>query len=139
MGERVGQRMARDLAIKRVSLDTHALYWFLEDSDKLSPLAKQLLETRPTLIISVIVLFELLYMEKKSGGLISLAKIFRRFKSYKHEIVPVDEKVFDKARIIKEDLDLHDRIIVATALLTKTYLITKDEQIIESKTVKTVW
>lgn len=131
--------MARDLGIKRVSLDTHALYWFLEDPDKLSPLVRRLLDTRPAFVVSVIVLFELFYMERKSGGLVSLAKILRRLKFYKHEIVPVDEKVFNKARKIREDLDLHDRIIVATALLTKTYLITKDERMIESKAVKTIW
>lgn len=131
--------MARNLGIKRVSLDTHALYWFLEDPDKLSPLVRRLLDTRPAFVISVIILFELFYMERKSGGLVSLAKILKRLKSYKHEIVPVDEKVFDKAIKIKEDLDLHDRIIVATALLTKTYLVTKDEQVLKSKAVKTVW
>ncbi len=131
--------MARDLAVKTISLDTHALYWFLEDPDKLSPTAKRVLEKRPKLVISIIVLFELLYMEKKSGGVISLAKILRMLNPYKHEIVPVDKKVFDKARRIKEDLDLHDRIVVATALLTKTLLVTKDKQIIKSKTVKTIW
>lgn len=112
---------------------------FFEDPDKLSPLTRRILEARPKLVISVIVLFELLYMEKKSDGLISLAKVLRHLKSHKHTIVPVDEKVFNKAKEIKKDLDLHDRIIVATALLTKTLLITKDEQILKSKVVKTVW
>jgi len=78
-------------------------------------------------------------MDKKSSGVVSLSKVLRCLKSYEHKIVPVDEKVFDKARRIKEDLDLHDRIIVATALFTKTYLVTKDEQIIKSKTVRTIW
>ena len=131
--------MARNLALDKVSLDTHALYWFFEDPDKLSPIAKRILEDRPELVVSVIVLFELLYMEKKSNGLISLTKILRHLKSYKHALVPVDEKIFNKARRIKKDLDLHDRIIVATALVTKTLLITKDEQILKSKAVKAVW
>lgn len=131
--------MARNLVLDKVSLDTHALYWFFEDPDKLSPIAKRILEARPKLVVSVIVLFELLYMEKKSGGFISLTKVLRRLKSYKHTLIPVDEKVFSKARRIKKDLDLHDRIIVATALLTKTLLITKDEQVLKSKTVKAVW
>ena len=131
--------MARNLGLKEISLDTHALYWFLEDFDKLSPTAKRTLEEHPELVILIIVLFELLYMEKKSGGVVSLAKILRLLKPHKYEIVPVDKKVFDKARRIKEDLDLHDRIIVATALFTKTYLVTKDEQIIKSGAVKTIW
>lgn len=131
--------MARNLALGKVSLDTHALYWFLEDPDKLSSITRRILEAQSELVVSVIVLFELLYMEKKSDGLISLAKVLRRLKSYKHTIVPVDEAVFNKAKGIKKDLDLHDRIIVATALLTKTLLITKDEQILKSKTVKAIW
>jgi PIN domain nuclease of toxin-antitoxin system len=131
--------MARNLALNKVSLDTHALYWFFEDPDKLSSITKRILEAQPEFVISVIVLFELLYIEKKSGGLISLTKVLGRLKSHKHTIVPVDEKVFNKSRRIKKDLDIHDRIIVATALLTKTLLITKDEQILKSKTVKAVW
>lgn len=131
--------MARNLALDKVSLDTHALYWLFEDPGKLSPITRRILEARPKLIVSVIVLFELLYMEKKSGGLVSLAKVLKRLKSHKHMLVPVDEKVFNKARGIKKDLDLHDRIIAATALLTKTLLITKDEQILKSKVVKAVW
>lgn len=131
--------MARNLELKKISLDTHVLYWFLEDPSKLSSITRKILEDRPQLIISVIVLFELLYMEKKSGGRVSVSRIMKRLRSCDHKIVPVDEKVFDKARRIKKDLDLHDRIIVATALLTDTLLVTKDEQILESKTVKVVW
>jgi PIN domain nuclease of toxin-antitoxin system len=131
--------VARNLAVRKISLDTHALYWFLEDPDKLSPAAQKVLYPRPEFIISIIVLFELLYMEKKSGGSISSMKVLKKPQSYKHTLVSVDKKVFHRAKTIKEDLDLHDRIIAATALLTKTSLITKDEELIKSKAVKTIW
>jgi len=35
--------------------------------------------------------------------------------------------------------EMHDRIIVATAKLLNAVLITKDEEIIKSKIVKTIW
>jgi len=35
--------------------------------------------------------------------------------------------------------DVHDRIIVATSNLNKAILITKDEKIIKSKSVTTIW
>jgi PIN domain nuclease of toxin-antitoxin system len=131
--------MARNLELERVSLDTHALYWFLEEPGKLSPKSERILKNRPRLIISIIVFFELLYMERKSGGLISLEKVLERLKSYNHRVAPVDTLVFRKSRVIDDNLELHDRIIVATALLAKTPLITKDRQISESGVIEAIW
>ena len=37
------------------------------------------------------------------------------------------------------DLEMHDKLIVATAICYDAALITRDEQITKSKTVKTVW
>jgi hypothetical protein len=40
---------------------------------------------------------------------------------------------------IEATLEMHDKLIIATALCYDSVLITRDERIIKSKTVKTIW
>ena len=55
------------------------------------------------------------------------------------EIAPLDLEVLRMADSIEAPLEMHDKLIVATALCYDSSLITRDEQITKSKAVKTVW
>jgi len=55
------------------------------------------------------------------------------------EIAPLDMDVLRMANSIEADLEMHDKLIVAAALCYDAVLITRDDQITKSKTVKTVW
>ena len=44
-----------------------------------------------------------------------------------------------EAEKIKPMLEMHDRLIVATAILYDAEIITKDKQIIEAGVIKTIW
>jgi len=55
------------------------------------------------------------------------------------EIAPLDLDVLRMADRIEAPLEMHDKLIVATALHYSASLITRDERIVNSKTVKTVW
>jgi hypothetical protein len=51
----------------------------------------------------------------------------------------LDIDILKIANDIKVDLEMHDKLIVASALYSDSWLITKDRRIRESKVVKTIW
>jgi predicted nucleic acid-binding protein len=51
----------------------------------------------------------------------------------------LDLDVLKIAESIEEPLEMHDKLIVATAIRYNAFLITRDEQIAKSKMVKTIW
>jgi PIN domain nuclease of toxin-antitoxin system len=55
------------------------------------------------------------------------------------EIASLDLDVLKIAESIDAPLEMHDKLIVATTIHYDAYLITRDEQITESKAVKTIW
>ena len=54
-------------------------------------------------------------------------------------IYPFDESVLERASEVRDIPELFDRIIVATAIMAGATIITKDESITATQTVKTVW
>jgi PIN domain nuclease of toxin-antitoxin system len=66
-------------------VDTHALVWYLTGDNRLSPFGQSVFaaakrhETR--LIISVIVIAEMFYVDKKNGLFASFAQIYTNLKS----------------------------------------------------------
>jgi PIN domain nuclease of toxin-antitoxin system len=59
--------------------------------------------------------------------------------SFNYPIYPLDEEVILQCNGIGQVIEMHDRIIVATARLLRAKLITKDVNIVNSKVVETVW
>ena len=124
--------------------DTHALVWFLEGSDRLSADARQALQSADAdIVIPSIVLAEIvfLYGRKRSG--IDLKMVLEHVSRTDNcTIYPLDETVVERLPI---ELDIHDAVIVATALVFRDVLgkdvalITKDAQIRQSNVVQTVW
>ncbi|MCD4766357.1 MAG: PIN domain-containing protein [Methanosarcinales archaeon] len=126
-------------------VDTHGLVWFLEKSQKLGEKAREaLLDEGSNLIIPSIVLAEIKYLFGKNRFSTSLDHVFQTIKEDPRCIVqPLD---MDVISMLPTELEIHDAIIVATALFLKdksfsddVALITRDEEIINSKLIKTIW
>ncbi|MDF1534066.1 MAG: PIN domain-containing protein [Methanosarcinaceae archaeon] len=126
-------------------IDTHALVWFLEQSPKLGKNARNaFIDTDSILIIPTIVLAEIKILFDKNRFLTSLDEVFAVIENDSRCIVqPMD---LDVVSMLPTKLEIHDAIITATALLFKgnpyfkdVEIITKDEEILKSKLVKTVW
>jgi len=114
----------------KVIVDTHALFWALaEDTKSLTPAALQIINDSESLIIPTIVLLELLGLLEKKQKMSYFDKFIKNIPNSKYVIVPLDIAVLKETRLLKDKLELHDRVIVATAKLLKLSLITKDEQI----------
>lgn len=60
-------------------------------------------------------------------------------KSQNYIIIPLDHRILLQMMETKEVSELRDKIIVATAKLLDTPLITKDAVLADLKTIATVW
>jgi PIN domain nuclease of toxin-antitoxin system len=128
----------------RITLDTHSMAWYIHEPSK-KRLSKKALETirfaeRTGIVyIPAIALLELLRLVEKGKIPIPFVEVLGDLeRSGTHEIVPLDIELIRIAMEIQE-LELHDRLIVATAIMTDSVLISKDREIMEASGVSVVW
>lgn len=125
-------------------VDTHTLIWFLTGDKKLSARVVEILrrveDGEETVIIPTIVLAELMYICEKKKAELSFQKIIEKLKdSVNYIVYDLDFDTIIKANEIHKILELHDRIIVASAILTDSKILTKDENIKKSGYVDIIW
>ncbi|MCK6467887.1 MAG: PIN domain-containing protein [Candidatus Brocadia sinica] len=126
-----------------ITLDTHTFIWYLDKSlnNKLSQKALKIIkeaEDSYTIYLPIIVLIEVLYLIEKGRVNVSFHKLLLNLeKSINYEIVPFDTKLLKVAETIK-GLEVHDRLILATAILTGSPLISYDREI-HAKGIKVIW
>ncbi len=114
----------------RVVIDTHALFWVLtQDLTKLTNKALSVLEQADKIILPTIVLLELLGLLQKKKALKFFDILLKQIPTSKYLIVPLDMVVIKEIRKIKANLELHDKVIIATAKYLELSIITKDEEI----------
>ena len=125
-------------------LDTHPLVWFVEGNKRLSEKAKLiLLDNTSQLVIPTIVLVEIKFLYSRKRIKVDIDGITRGILEADNcTVYPLDEEVVEK---IPLNLDIHDAIICATALVYRdvlgyeTKLISRDEEIMRSGIVETIW
>lgn len=127
-------------------LDTHVWLWWLNDPEKLSPSAREAIDSArasSTLAVSTMSVWELALLVKKGRLELRLdpadvvAHCERlRFLSF----VPITAPIALRSVSLEPfHSDPADRLIVATAAHTGATLVTKDDRIRESGAVTTVW
>jgi PIN domain nuclease of toxin-antitoxin system len=124
--------------------DTHSFIWFITKDKRLGEKAKEIFRSCDNgnliVIIPSIVLFECLYICEKKKVDLEFRQIIEKIDgTFNYLVYPLDEEVVLNCQSIKEIVEPHDRIVVATAKLLNATLITKDEKIIDSGLVKTIW
>jgi PIN domain nuclease of toxin-antitoxin system len=125
-------------------VDTHALVWFLEGDTRLSKAAYNAFsDINAQLVIPTMVLVEITFLYAKHRITINLAEVLTYITSAENCVIyPLDETVVD---YIPTSLDIHDAIIVATAIIFRdvlkenTAIITKDGKIRTSGLVDEIW
>jgi predicted nucleic acid-binding protein len=115
-------------------VDTHALAWFIARSARLSRRAAEVLrkaeQGKASVLVPTVVLAELLYISERKRVPVSLTEILNRIGSGGYfQVVPFDWAVFERMMKISKALEIHDRIIVATAKVYGAKVISKDEWI----------
>ena len=128
-------------------LDTHAVLWYLENSEELSARARATIEDAVRggrhVNVSVISVIEAVYLvERKKippGALQRLRSVLSD-SSAGPAIVPVDALVADALENIPRAIvpDMPDRIIAATALHLGLPLVTRDRRL-QAAGIQTIW
>jgi len=121
-----------------VAIDSHALLWYLSKNPKLSTKASNILETSSKIVVSIIVILEILYILQKFGQERKFSNLLKSLESEKYLIYPVDLALVRECAKFSKNLEMHDRLILATAKLFKAPLVTKDKEI-KSAYKSVVW
>ncbi|MBF0473778.1 MAG: PIN domain-containing protein [Nitrospirae bacterium] len=127
-----------------ITVDTHVLIWWMDETlnKKLSKKTLKIMadaEQTGTIYIPMIVLMETLYLIERGKGNLSFNHILANIEKNNHyKIIPFDTPLLKIAETVK-GLEAHDRIVVSTALLTNSPLISKDKEIGGIKGIKVIW
>jgi len=129
--------------VKNYLVDTHTLIWRLLKNPKLSSKANKVFDEaikgKALLIIPSIVLLELLFVMQKHRLAHRFPEIIKNIEeSPMYRVFSLDLSVIKEVSKIRYIKEAHDRVIVATALMTDSYIITKDLEI-KKLYPKTIW
>jgi PIN domain nuclease of toxin-antitoxin system len=123
--------------------DTHSLVWYFTGDSRLSEKALQAFEgTRKegVIIIPTVCLAELMYIAKKGRITLTFEETLKKNEELEnYENAPLDIDILRVADEIEAELEMHDKLIVATALHFNATLITKDESIRNTGICSTIW
>ena len=123
--------------------DTHSLVWYFTEDTRLSEKALETLEQTTQeglIIVPSVVLAEIMFIAKKGRISITFVETLKKIEEYDNfDIAPLDADILKVADKIEADMEMHDKLIIATALNFQATLITRDEQIRESAIIKTIW
>ncbi len=123
--------------------DTHCLVWYFTDDNRLSIdalKAFQMAEVEGTIFVPAIVLAEIMFIARKGKITLSFEGTLKRIEESEiFEIVPLNTIILRAADRIEADIEMHDRLIAATALHYRAALITRDETLARLGVVSTIW
>lgn len=119
------------MARKTFVADTHALLWFLTDDRRISKRAQSILTKAESgtfeILIPTIVMAELLYICERGKSPIKFDEILLRFENcVGFTTVPFDFNILEIMMDLSSGLELHDRIIIATAKNYGSAIISRD-------------
>ena len=123
--------------------DTVAIIRHFAKVGRIGKAAKQILRDadkgQKTILISIISMVEVLYLSERNKIPLNFEKVKRKLKNLdNYRIVNLDLDIVETARIV-QGLELHDRLIVASALSLKVPILTSDEIIRDAGIVDVVW
>jgi PIN domain nuclease of toxin-antitoxin system len=124
--------------------DTHSLLWAFTRPRKLGEHARRVFEEiangESSLLIPVIVLAELIFTIENKSVQADLAEILNAIQNSPNvEFVDFDYESAMRLLDLRAILEMHDRMIVATALEYQATVITVDESITISGLVDVIW
>ncbi len=123
--------------------DTHSIVWYFTDDPRLSRHALEVFEKtirEEVIIIPIVVLAEIMYISNKGKITLTFDETLQKINSYENFIVaPLDLEILKVAEKIKLNLEMHDKLIVATTLYYNASLITRDPLITKSGACTTIW
>ncbi len=132
------------MALMNIIVDTHALIWLLEDNQRLSKTARDaMLDNNVQVVVPTIVLAEIAYLFHRNRVSVNINYVLEHiYRTRNYIVYALDEMVIEH---LPPELDIHDGLIVATALVFRDVLakevavVTKDQMIQQCGLVQTLW
>ncbi len=123
--------------------DTVAIIRHFAKIGTIGKTAKQLLRDadrgKATIFVSIISLVEILYLSERHKIPLDIDVVKTQLHALdNYRIVDLDLEIVETAKRVT-GLELHDRLIVASALSLHVPILTSDEMIRESGIVQTIW
>jgi len=123
--------------------DTHSLVWYFTEDPRISKKALEVFEgtiKEGIIIVPAIVLAEIMFIAKKGEITLTFEETLKKIEEYENFVVaPLDTDILKVADKIKEDMEMHDKLIVAITLYFNATLITKDQRIREAGICSSIW
>jgi len=123
--------------------DAHSLIWYFTDDPCLSQRAVEVFEgtaKEGIIIVPAVVLAEIMFIAKKGRIILTFEETLKKIEEYDNfYIAPLDINILRVADKIEMEMEMHDKLIVATALYFKATLITRDKRIKETGIVSIIW
>jgi PIN domain nuclease of toxin-antitoxin system len=123
------------MGITRITVDTHTLVWFLDKTPKAKRLSAKALEViresekYGVIYVSAISLMEIVDLSEKGRISVSFQSVLSLIDTNEaYKVIPVNNELV-KVAIPLQCLEIHDRLIMATALITDSVLLSKDKEI----------
>ena len=118
-------------------VDTHALLWFLSKDRKLGSRAKGILESATEILVPTIVMAEAVTVIEKRRVALSIDELLHSIEDASFVVVPFGADTFRAMLELPSGIELHDRMIAATAGMYDAAVLTRDP--IFDGVVETVW
>lgn len=124
-------------------LDTNAIIRHFSQISKLGKKAKEILvqaeSDQHQLFVSIISLMEIMYLAEKNRIPMTLEEMVNQLNSKRcYSIVEFGIEILREAELIKF-YELHDRLILATAKILGTPVISSDKRFKEVKDIEVIW
>ncbi len=122
------------MGIAGITVDTHTLVWYIDEASnwKLTKRAMNIIddaEKNSMIFVSAISLMEVIDLAEKGRISISFHKVLSAIRiNDAYKVIPVSDELINTAISLK-GLEIHDRLIVATAIMTNSVLVSKDREI----------
>lgn len=128
-------------------LDTHALVWYLEGNLRLGLNAKAIMDDPSSqLVLPLIALAEAAFIvEKKRTSIPVVSDLLNSVQADRRiEVYPITWDIFQQSLAVTVIPELHDRLIISTALYLRylghtVSLMTKDSIMTTSGLVRIIW
>jgi PIN domain nuclease of toxin-antitoxin system len=123
--------------------DTHSLVWYFADDSRLSDTALTAFDgtiREGIIIVPSVVLAEIMFISRKGKITLTFEETLKKIEEYENiQIAPLDVEILRVADKIEAEMEMHDRLIVATTLYYRATLITKDRFIRDIGVCHTLW
>ena len=128
----------------RFVADTHALWWYLNSSRRLSPAASAVFRLAETgnaiIIVPAIAVAELYFLALKLGRPFAPSDLLNALSAVSGiELSDLGRAQLERLDRFPEISEMHDRLIAAESMALEAPVVTRDETLLASQRIDTIW